>query len=322
MKSPLLTAYALAAAIASACVQAAEPYPVRPIRLVVPFPPGGGTDITARVVGQKLAEQLATRVVIDNRPGAGGVVGTEIAAKAAPDGYTLVLVSASHTVNPSLHPRLPYDTVKDLAPITLVAIAPGILVVSNSVPARTVREFVALAQGKPGQFVYGSAGNGTPAHLGMELLKNIAGIDVVHVPYKGSGALITDILSGQIAATIPSLPTVLSLVKTGKLRALAVTTVTRSGAAPDVPTMIEAGVPGYESGSWYGLLTSAGTPQTIIDRLNTETARVLRMNDVRERLLEQGLDPIGGSSREFADRIRVEIPKWARVVKDSGLKLD
>jgi tripartite-type tricarboxylate transporter receptor subunit TctC len=310
-------------ATAFACGSAlAQSYPSRPIRLIVPFTAGGGTDISARIVGQRLGERLGTSIVIDNRTGAGGMVGTEIVARASPDGYSLVLVSSSHAINPSLHRTLPYDAVKDFAPVTLVVLSPGILVVNPAIPARSVKEFIDLVRSKPGQLTYASAGNGTPVHLSMELLKSVAGIDIVHVPYKGSAAVMTDILSGRIAAMIPSVASVLPLVKAGKLNALAVTSRTRTAAAPDVPTMIEAGVPGYDAASWYGLLAPAATPRAIVNRLNAETVRVLRMDDVRERLIGQGLDPVGNSAQEFAARIGEEIAKWRGVVKAAGVKLE
>jgi len=321
MKNPLLHALALIAALV--CANAvAQPYPSRPIRLIVPFTAGGGTDISARVVGQKLGERLATSVVIDNRTGAGGMVGTEIVARAAPDGYTLVLVSSSHAINPSLHRQLPYDAVRDFAPVTLVVLSPGILVVHPAVAARTVKEFVELVRAKPGQLTYGSAGNGTPVHLAMELLKSITGIDIVHVPYKGAAAAIPDLLGGHVVAMIPSTASVLPLVKAGKLRALAVTSRMRTAAAPEVPTMIEAGVPDYEASSWYGLLAPAGTPRAIIDRLHVETAQVLRMDEIRERLIGQALDPVGNTPQEFAAGIAAEILKWSRVVRTSGARID
>jgi tripartite-type tricarboxylate transporter receptor subunit TctC len=319
----ILLLAAFTAALGLACANAvAQPYPSRPIRLVVPFTAGGGTDITARLVGQKLGERLGTSIVVDNRTGAGGIVGTEIAARAAPDGYTLVLVSSSHAINPSLHRRLPYDTVKDFAPVTLVVLSPGMLVVNPAVAARTVKEFVEFVRARPGQLTYGSAGNGTPVHLSMELLKSIEHVDIVHVPYKGAGAAIPDLLGGQIAAMIPSAASVVPLVKAGRLRALAVTSRTRTAAAPDVPTMIEAGVPDYDAASWYGLLAPAGTPRAIIARLNAETVRVLRMSDVRARLVGQGLDPVGDTPQEFAAKIREEILKWGRVVQASGASID
>jgi tripartite-type tricarboxylate transporter receptor subunit TctC len=285
-------------------------YPSKPIRLIVPFTAGGGTDISARIVGQKLSERLGVGIVVDNRTGAGGIVGTEIAARAAPDGYTLVLVSSSHAINPSLHRKLPYDSVKDFAPVALVVLSPGMLVVNNSVPAHTVKEFVEWVRSKPGQLTYGSAGTATPVHLSMELLKSVEHLDIVHAPYKGAAAAIPDLLGGHIVAMIPSTASVLPLVKAGKLRALAVTSQARTAAAPDVPTMIESGVSDYDASSWYGLLAPAGTPRAIVARLNAEIAQVLRMNDVRERLIGQGLDPAGGTPAEFAKKIDEELVNW------------
>jgi tripartite-type tricarboxylate transporter receptor subunit TctC len=298
----------------------AQSYPSKPIRLIVPFTAGGGTDISARIVGQKLSERLNTGVVVDNRTGAGGIVGTEIVAKAAPDGYTLVLVSSSHAINPSLHRKLPYDSVRDFAPVALVVLSPGMLVVNPAVPARSVKEFVDWVRSKPGQLTYGSAGNATPVHLAMELLKSTERIDIVHAPYKGAAAAIPDLLGGHIVAMIPSTASVLPLVKAGKLRGLAVTSRARTAAAPDVPTMIESGVPDYDASSWYGLLAPAGTPRAIVARLNAGTEQVLHMSDVRERLIAQGLDPAGGAPAEFAKKIDDELVKWARVIKAAGLK--
>ncbi len=318
---PIVRVFAVGIALVAADA-GAQSFPARPIRLVVPFTAGGGTDISARVVGQKLGGRLGTSVVIDNRTGAGGIVGTEIVAKAAPDGYTLVLVSSSHAINPSLHRRLPYDSIKDFAPVTLVVLSPGVLVVNPAVPARNVKEFIELVRAKPGQLTYGSAGNGTPVHLAMELLKSIEGIDIVHVPYKGAAAAIPDLLGGQIVAMIPSTASVLPLVKAGKLRALAVTSKTRTAAAPEVPTMIESGVRDYDASSWYGLLAPAGTPRAVVERLNQETVQVLRMNDVRERLIGQALDPVGNSAQDFAAQIKAEIAKWSRVVQASGARID
>jgi tripartite-type tricarboxylate transporter receptor subunit TctC len=300
----------------------AQTYPTKPIRLIVPFTAGGGTDISARIVGQKLSERLGAGagVVVDNRTGAGGIVGTEIVARAAPDGYTLVLVSSSHAINPSLHKKLPYDSVKDFAPVSLVVMSPGMLVVNNSVPARNVKEFVEWVRSKPGQLTYGSAGTATPVHLSMELLKSMERMDIVHAPYKGAGAAIPDLLGGHIVAMIPSTASVLSLVKAGKLRALAVTSRARTISAPDVPTMIEAGIPGYEASSWYGLLAPANTPRAIVTRLSAEIAQIVKMADVRERLVPQGLDPVGSTPAEFAATINAELAKWAGVIKAAGLK--
>lgn len=296
----------------------AQSYPSKPVRLVVPFTAGGGTDIAARIVGRKLSEELGVSVVIDNRGGAGGTVGTDLVARALPDGYTLAMVSGSHSINPGLYRSLPYDTVRAFAAITQVVLAPGVLVVHPALGARSVRELIDLARARRGELSYASAGLGTPPHLAMELLKSVTGTAFVHVPYKGSSAMIPDLLGGQIAATIPSIPAVLPLVKAGRLLALAVTSRARSAAAPEVPTMIEAGVPDYEASSWYGLLAPAATPPAIIERLHRASVQSLRANDIRERLIEQGLDPVGNMPQQFAAVINEEITRWRRVINASG----
>ncbi len=296
----------------------AQSYPSKPVRLVVPFTAGGGTDIAARIVGRKLSEELGVSVVIDNRGGAGGTVGTDLVARALPDGYTLAMVSGSHSINPGLYRSLPYDTVRAFAAITQVVLAPGVLVVHPALGARSVRELIDLARARRGELSYASAGRGTPPHLAMELLKSVTGTAFVHVPYKGSSAMIPDLLGGQIAATIPSIPAVLPLVKAGRLLALAVTSRARSAAAREVPTMIEAGVPDYEASSWYGLLAPAATPPAIIERLHRASVQSLRANDIRERLIEQGLDPVGNTPQQFAAVINEEITRWRRVINASG----
>ena len=301
---------------------AAQPYPSRPIHLVVPFSPGGGVDISARIVGQKLAEALGVSAVIDNRPGAGTIIGTQLVAKATPDGYTLVMVSSAHAINPGLYRKLPYDSVKDFAPVTVVIFAPGMLVAGPGIRARNVKEFIALARSKPGQMTYSSAGNGSSGHLAMELLKSMSSIDLIHVPYKGGGDLIGDLVGGRIDVSIPSIAAALPLVKAGKLTALAVTSMARTTATPEVPTMAEAGVPGYEAASWYALLAPAGTPRVIVDRLSAETVRVLRRQDVRERLLAEGLEPAGSTPHELAARIKEEIVKWQHVIHSAGIKIE
>ena len=263
----------------------AQSYPSKPVRLVVPFTAGGGTDIAAR---------------------------------ALPDGYTLAMVSGSHSINPGLYRSLPYDTVRAFAAITQVVLAPGVLVVHPALGARSVRELIDLARARRGELSYASAGRGTPPHLAMELLKSVTGTAFVHVPYKGSSAMIPDLLGGQIAATIPSIPSVLPLVKAGRLLAIAVTSRTRSAAAPEVPTMIEAGVPDYEASSWYGLLAPAATSPAIIERLHRASVQSLRANDIRERLIEQGLDPVGNMPQQFAAVINEEITRWRRVINASG----
>jgi len=310
------------AAVAVVMPARGQEYPNRPVRVVVPFPAGGGTDIVARMVTQKLAESMSANFVIDNRGGAGGTIGTELAAKSAADGYTLVIVSGSHAINPSLYKKLPYDAVRDFAPVTLLVSGPGLLVVHPSVPARTVKELIALARSKPGQLFYASAGSGTPPHLAAELFKTMARVDIVHVPYKGNTPAFVDLLSGQVSLSFPTIPSALPHVKSGKLRVLAVTSAQRSKTVPDIPTIAESGLPGYEASSWYGVLAPAGTAGAVVGKLQKEIAKVLRDPHVRDKLLGQGLDPVGNSPAEFAAMIKSEIGKWAKVVQASGAKAD
>lgn len=320
---PRLLCALLPAAMLLATARAQEPpYPAKAVRMIVPFPPGGGTDLLARIIGQKLTESLGVPMVVENRPGAGGVVGADVVAKARADGYTLLTVSASHTINPSIYKKLPYDTVRDFAPVTLLAGGPGLLVVHPSIPARNVKEFIAFAKARPGLIAYASAGTGTPPHLGGELFKSMAGIDLTHIPYKGNGPAYTDLISGQVPVMFPNVSTGLQYVKAGRIRALAVTSLTRARVAPEIPTIDESGVPGYELNSWYGALTTAGTPAAIITRLQQEIAKALQLNDVRDKLVTQGMEPAGSTPAEFAAVINAEIGKWAKVAKQSGLKAE
>ncbi len=320
---PRLLCALLPAAMLLATARAQEPpYPAKAVRMIVPFPPGGGTDLLARIIGQKLTESLGVPMVVENRPGAGGVVGADVVAKARADGYTLLTVSASHTINPSIYKKLPYDTVRDFAPVTLLAGGPGLLVVHPSIPARNVKEFIAFAKARPGLIAYASAGTGTPPHLGGELFKSMAGIDLTHIPYKGNGPAYTDLISGQVPVMFPNVSTGLQYVKAGRIRALAVTSLTRARVAPEIPTIDESGVPGYELNSWYGALTTAGTPAAIITRLQQEIAKALQLNDVRDKLVTQGMEPAGSTPAEFAAVINAEIGKWANVAKQSGLKAE
>ena len=298
----------------------AQTYTSKPIRFIVPFPPGGGNDIVGRIVAQKLAEGFGLSVVVDNRGGAGGTVGTEMAAKAPADGHTMLVNNISLAVNATLFPKLPYDTLKDLAPVTLVGRQPNIVVVNPSVPARSVRELLALAQAKPGQINYGSGGVGTASHLATELLKLMAKVDMVHVPYKGLGPALTDLMGGQIQLIISTLASALPQVRAGKLRALAVTTAKRSAFFPEIPSMDEAGVRGYEFSTWYGLLVPARTPRSIVDRLNQEMARVLGSGAVNDQFASQGLEAAHTSPQEFGVYLKSEVEKWAKVVKASGAK--
>ncbi len=301
----------------------AQSYPAKPIRLVAPFPPGGATDTLSRTIGQKLSDRLMQPVMIDNRPGAGGSIAAEVTAKAAPDGYTLFMGTAgTHGINPALYARLPYDPIRDFAPVALVAYVPNVLVVHPSVPTTSLKGLIALANAKPRELSFASVGNGSGPHLAMELLKSMAGIDMVHVPYKGSAPALTDLLSGRVALMFDAMASALPHVKAGRLRALAVTGAKRSAAAPDVPTVAEAGLPGYEINPWFGVFAPAGTPTEVVAKLSDEITKILNMPDVRERLIGQGLEPAGGTPEQFAAHVGSEMKKWARLVKRSGARID
>lgn len=317
-----LLAVALCACLPLAVVAQAENYPGRSIRIVVPFPPGGATDAAARLVATKMSEKWGQPVVVDNRAGAGGNVGSDIVAKSAPDGYTLVMgVTGSHAINTSLYSRMPYDPVADFVPISQVAVVPNVVVVHPSVPARTLAELVALAKREPGKLNYASLGNGTAAHLGMEMLKSAAGIEVTHVPYKGSAPAVSDLLAGQVQLMVDGLPSALPHVKAGKLRAIALTSLRRAPTLPELPTIAET-YPGFYADAWSGLFAPKGTPQPIVAQLSTEVQRILRLPDVREKLAALGAEPVGSTQAEFAAHVRREIDKWAQVVKTSGAKVD
>jgi tripartite-type tricarboxylate transporter receptor subunit TctC len=308
----------LAAAAASA-----EAYPTKLIRMIVPFPAGGTTDILARSVGQKLSEALGQQVIIDNRPGAGGNIGSDMVAKAAPDGYTLLMGTVgTHAINSSLYAKMPFDHIKDFAPITLVAAVPNVLVVNPAVEAKSVQELIALAKAKPGQLSFASSGNGTSIHLSGELFKTMAGVDMLHVPYKGSAPALTDLIGGQVNLMFDNLPSSLAHIKAGKLRALAVTSSKRSAALPDVPTIAEAGLPGFEASSWFGVFAPAGTAKEIVTRLNMEIVKALNSPELKERLAAQGAEAVGNSPEQFAAHIKSETAKWAKVVKASGATVD
>jgi tripartite-type tricarboxylate transporter receptor subunit TctC len=320
MTSKFVGALCLGLSLAfSAATAYSQDYPQRPIRLVVPFPPGGGTDIVARAVAAKLGETLHTSVVVDNRAGAGGTIGTDIVARAAPDGYTLALVSGSHVINPSIYPKLTYDTIRDFAPVTLLVSAPAVLVVNKSLPVNSVQDLIKLAKSKPGKLFFASAGVGTPPHLAGELFKTMAGVDIVHVPYKGNAQVLTDTISGQVSFTFPTLPSAMPYIKNGTLRALGVTGAHRSPSAPDIPTIAESGVPGYEATSWYGIVAPAGTPPQIVDKLHEALANSVKQPEMQKLLFDLGLEPVGSSPAEFSAQIKTEIEKWATVVKRSHL---
>jgi len=313
----------VALAMANVYPALAETWPTRPIRFIVPFAPGGGGDVVGRIIGQRMSDQLGKPLVIDNRAGGGGTLGCELAAKAAPDGYTLLLGNVGPiAVGPALYPKLAYDPVRDFAPVTMIASFPNLLVANPGLPFKTVPELVAYAKSRPGTLNFASAGAGTSTHLAGELFKSVAGIDVVHVPYKGGAAAMTDIIAGQVAYYFGTMPSSMPLAKAGKLRALAVTSLTRSPAAPEVPTIAESGYPKFETAAWYGLMFPTGTPREIVARTNAATMVVLALPDIRERLVHEGSEPLGSTPAQFGAYIKAEIAKWSAVVKAANLKAD
>lgn len=309
----------LAGTLFTTVAHAAESFPTRPIRMIIPFPPGGGTDIMGRIVAQRLTEALGMQVVVDNRGGAGGLIGTEMATRAGADGHTVMIGSVSTIcINPSLHKNLSFDPGKDLAPISLVASTPSVLVVGASVPVRSVKDLIALAKSQPGKLTYATPGSGSSSHLGTELLKQAAGLDILHVPYKGTGPAITDVVSGQITLFISNMPSVLPMVKAGKLRPLAVTSLQRSALAPELPTISESGIKDFELIVWYGLLAPKGVPAPVLTRLNQEVRKMETMQDIKDRLASQGAEVLTSTQEEFARRIASDRAKWERAVKLSG----
>ena len=316
MMTRLICALALVLPVVAA--PAAE-YPERAVRVIVTFPAGGGTDIVARMVFQKVAERSGATFVIDNRGGAGGTIGTDLAARAAPDGYTIVVVSGSHTINPALYKKLPFDSVRDFAPVAMLVTGPGLLVVHPSLPARNVRELITLARSQRGGMLYASAGNGTPPHLAAELFKLMTATQIAHVPYKGNAQAMTDLIAGQIALSFPTIPSALPHVQTGKLRAMGVTSAKRVGALPEIPAIAET-VTGYDGSAWYGVLAPAGTPAAIVTRLHTELMTALRTPDLKDKLVSQGLEPASYMPEEFSALIVSELAKWAKVVAAAGVK--
>jgi tripartite-type tricarboxylate transporter receptor subunit TctC len=306
----------------AASTAGAQDYPTRAIRIVVPFAVGGGADIIARLVGQKLSESLGQPVLVDNKPGAGGNIGADIVAKASPDGHTLLMASSALVINPSLYAKVPYDAIRDFKPITQPALLPNILVVHPSVPAKTVPELIAHAKAQAGKLSYASAGAGTGTHLAGELFKLQTGVDMVHVPYKGGGAVINDLLSGQVALTFATLPSVIQFVQDGRLRALAMTTKNRWPGLPDVPTLSQAGVRDFEISTWIGLLAPAKTPDDVVNKLHREVVRIVQLPEVRERFATLGMVPVGDTPAQFAEHIRSELPKYEKLVKASGAKID
>ena len=300
----------------------AQQYPTKPIRLIVPFAPGGGTDITARAIAMKLTEALGQTVVVDNRAGANGTIGADIAAKAPPDGYTLSMISSSHSVNPSIMKKLPYDLVTDLAPVTQATSQPYALVLHPSVAAKSVKELIALVKAKPNSLNYGSSGTGGLSHLSGALLCSMTGITMTHIPYKGGSPALTDLVGGQIQLLFSTILQAQSQLKGGRVRALAVTTAKRSAGAPDLPTMHEAGVTGYEVAGWYGMVAPLKTPAAIITRLNTEAVKALRGSDIKDKLAADGSEPVGSTSEAFGLHIKTEVAKWNKLVKEASIRAE
>lgn len=303
-------------------IAATADYPVKPVRVVVVYPPGGGIDILARAIGQKLTDTWGSSFIVDNRPGAGTTIGAAIVAKAPADGYTLLMTDVSFAITPTLYARLPYDPLKELAPVTLVNRVTDILVVHPSLPVKSVKELIAYAKANPGKILYASAGNGTLNHLAPEMLKAMAGFDMVHVPYKGAIAALADVISGREQLYIGALISTVPHIKANRLRALAITGRGRSSVLPDLPTIAESGVPDYDVSSWYGLLAPAGTPRDIVDKLNKEVRKTIQEADILQRLAADGSEAVGSSPEEFGSFIRSEINKWEKAVKAAGAKVD
>jgi tripartite-type tricarboxylate transporter receptor subunit TctC len=316
----LLSAVALLAAAGGHV--AAQGYPTGPIRMIVPFGAGGGVDTMARILGQKLAESIGKSIVIENRGGANGNIGTGIAAKAPKDGYTLLLTGAGFVTNPSLYSKVPFNPVKDFDPISLLALAPNILVVHPSVPAKSVAQLVSLAKARPGEVHYGSAGSGSTPHLAAELFEALAKVDLLHVPYKGSGSALTGLLGGEVSIMFVAALPVVPHITAGRLRALAVTSASRLPATPELPTIAESGLKGYESSQWYGVLAPAGTPDEILHLLNSHIVKIMQNPEIKQRMTDSGSLAVGSTRQEFAAHIRTEIVKWAKVIKESGARVD
>ena len=300
----------------------AQSYPAKPIKIVVPYPPGGFNDTLGRTLAAKFSEAWGQPSFVENKPGGNTLIGSDFVAKAPPDGYTLLVVAFPFAVTPSLIKNMPYDTLRDFAPVILAAQSPNLLVVNPQLPVKTVGELIALAKAQPGKLSYASTGNGSSNHISMELFKSMAGVDILHIPYKGSAPAVSDLLGGQVSVMFDNVPNVLPQVKAGRLRGLATTGTKRAALAPDIPTVDEAGVPGYEVAVWFGLVAPANTPRDVVQKLNAEVVKILAMPDVRERFLAQGVEPVGGTPEQFGEHIRGQMAKWAKVVKDAGVKAE
>jgi tripartite-type tricarboxylate transporter receptor subunit TctC len=300
--------------------RAQQAFPVKPIRVIVPNPPGGATDVLARIIAEELTPRFGKQVVVENRPGASGTIGSNVVAKAVPDGYNMVMGhAASHATSPSMYRNLPYDPISDFAPVTLVANVTNVIILHPSIPAKSVKELVALAKARPGQLVFGSGGPGAITHLAGELFKQTAGVNLIHVAYKGSSQAMADLLGGHISLMFENLPGAIGQIKAGRLRALAVLGHKRSGAVPNLPTIAEAGLPGSEADSWFGLFTTAGTPKDIVERLNREVVAVIRKPDIQSRMAGVGAEPVGSSPEDFGKLVRSEKDKWAKVIKAANI---
>lgn len=300
----------------------AQNYPSKPIRLIVPFSAGGTTDVIARIIAQRLSESIGQQVVLDNRPGANAIIGTELGAKSVPDGYTLVMIAFPHAINPTLYQKLPYDTLKDFAPVTLVTSGPLLLAVHPSIPVTDVKGLIALARAKPGELTCASSGSGSTAHLALALFNHMAGTRIMHIPYKGAGQALNDLLGGHVSMYFSGVLAVLPHVKSGKLKGLAVSTRNRSDAAPAIPTIAETGIPGYEVSGWYGVVAPARTPRDIIARVNSEIVGQLRNPGMREKLAANGAEVVASTPEQFGSYIESEIAKWAKVIKAAGIRAD
>jgi tripartite-type tricarboxylate transporter receptor subunit TctC len=322
MKSALILSL-VTLACALALPAHAQSYPSKPVRMIVPYPPGGGNDTFGRLFAAKLGERTGQPFLVENRPGAGTMIGTEAAAKSAPDGYTILLSSiATHALSPNLYSRVPYDPIKDFAPITLLGIAPTVLVINQDLPAKSLAELISLAKSKPGALAYASGGNGTPPHINAEVFKAVAGIDLLHVAYKGGGPALTDLIAGRVHLMLDTAASAMPHVRGGKLRALALSAPKRSAEYPDLPTFAEAGLPQYDTNAWYSMHAPAGTPGDIVRRLNRELVAILKDPEILARFKQLSTDPVGNSPEEFGAFVKVELEKYARIIKAAGIKLD